>query len=177
MTDLSVFEVPFTDLEKRMLGWVEEALEMRHGAAGDPLGPLKPLDFSDGPEAVRADLLRARMRQDRVDELLSTVMRARGRIDRVKREAAQQAQEAYDRANQDNAARRRASFTSAKERDSDANLDTIEQRRTAFEAERLASFADECERIIRNKSFELGGMRDDLKKVLAGLQFESSLER
>lgn len=177
MTDLSVFEVPFTDLEKRLLEWVEEALELRHGAAEDPLGPLKPLDFSDGPEAVRADLLRARMRQDRVDELLATVMRARGRIERAKKEAARQAQEAYDAANRTNQVRRRAEFTSAKERDSDANLDTIEQRRTAFEADRLASFADECERIVRNKSFELGGIRDDLKKVLGGLQFESSLER
>jgi hypothetical protein len=177
VSDLSVYEVPFGDVEQRLLAWVEEALELRHGAAGDPLGPIKALDFSDGPEIVRNDLIRARMRQDRVDELASLATRARGRIDRVRKEAARQAEEAYDLANRHNAANRRAEFTTGREKHSDANLDTLEQRRTAAEAERLASFAEECERVIRAKSFELGGVRDDLKHVLRGLQFESSLER
>lgn len=177
MTTLSEYERPFSAVEERLLGWVQEALELRHGEAGDPLGKIQALEVSDGPDQALLNLSRARMRQDRLDELQANARVARGRISRARKAAAQEAKDAYDRANQANASRRRESFTSAKERDSDASLDSIEERRTAFEAERLESFAEECFNVINDAARQMGSLRDDLKHTIRAYQFESNLER
>lgn len=174
---LAEYEKPFTEIEQRMLGWVSEALELRHGEAGDPLGTIKPLEITDGPDQVRTDLGRARARQDRLDELLATMRRALGRVSRARKAAEQEFKEAYDAANRLNASRRRVEFSSAKERDSDASLDSLEQRRIANEAERLELFAKECFDIINDAARQMGSLRDDLKQTLRAFQFESSLER
>jgi hypothetical protein len=170
-------EETFSATEQRMVAWVAEALDLRHGAAGDPLGAIKPLEITDGPDQVRLDLSRARLRQDRLDELLAAIRRARGRVSRARKNAANEAKEAYDRANQVNQSRRRVEFSSAKERDSDASLDSIEERRVAFQAERLESVAQECFDIINDAARQMGSLRDDLKATLRAFQFESSLER
>lgn len=177
MSDLSVYDLPFTDLQKAVMGWAEEALELRHGSAGDPEGPLAPVPRDMGPEVVDNMLFRARQRSDRVDELLSKVTMARARAKRAQDAAAFQADVSRDQALKKNSENRRVEFTTREERSANAALDSLEERRTAHEAARLVSITSEAYDIVSQVHWSLNGIRQDLRQQLASFQFESSLER
>lgn len=175
MTELADFDIPFTELEQRVLAWVAEALDLRHGAAGDPKGRLR--DSPEGSPAEVTDLLlRVRARSDRVDELLSKVTLARGRAKRSKEEAAFSADRALMEATQQRAARR-VEFSTGKEREADAKLDSFEERRIAHQGDRLVSVTQDAYEVINQVHWSLEAIRKDLRATLHALQFESSLER
>lgn len=177
MAELDTYDVPFNDLENQLMGWVREALELRHGEANDPEGKLSLPTPSLGTGAVLGSLLRVRSRLDRVDELVSKATQAQYRITRAEASARFDADAAWDRAAQRNRAATVGQFTSAKERAADASLDSFEQKRTAHSAARLVSVATEALAVIKQTYWGLNALREDHNTVLRTLQFESSLER
>jgi len=174
-TELAAYDVPFNELEQRVLTWVTEALELRHGAAGDPDGPIKGSP-QETPVEIQNLLRRVRTRSDRVDELLSKATLARGRARRAKEEAAFAADRALSEAAVQRAARR-VEFSSGKEREAEAKLDSFEERRIAHQGDRLVSVTQDAYEVISQVHWQLDGIRKDLRAQLHALQFESSLER
>ena len=157
------------------MGWVTEALDLRHGAAGDPKGKLSEADPED-PRDMMDLLRRVRARADRVDGLLAAATRARGRARRAKTEAEFVAANELDKATS-NRASRRQEFSSGREREAEAKLDTFEQRRLAHQAARLVDVTSEVHDVINQIHWQFDAMRKDLRASLHALQFEASLER
>lgn len=180
MTDygsVAMYDVPFAALEGAILGWVSEALDLRHGVAGDPKGRIGTVRIEDGLREILDLLLRVRVRSDRVDELLAKVTQAKGRAKRAQDGAQFAADVAYDEATRGNAARRTIEFSTGRERHADAALDSLEVRRTAHQAARLVSVTTEAYEVVNQVHWQLEGIRKDLRASLHAFQFESSLER
>lgn len=176
--NVSAYDVPFGKLESKVTAWVKEALDLRHGDAGDPNGPLRPVGMDEGLHVVMDELVRVRSRSDRVDGLLAKVTQAKGRARRAQEGAAFAASQRYDEAQQQNSARRMpGSFTSREERNADAALAALEERRTAHQAERLVSVTAEAYDIINQIHWQLNAIRTDLRAQIHAIQFENSLER
>ena len=173
---MSAHPIPESDqVEATITQWVEEALELRHEAAGDPKGSINGVNPQTLDEVY--DLLRrVRARSDRVDELLAKATQLRGRVRRAKEAADFNADRAVAEATQQRAARR-VEFSSAKEREAEAKLDAFEQRRTLYFANRLVSITTDGYEVIRQVSSQLAEIRSDLRAHLRALQFESGLER
>lgn len=176
MTTLSDYDQPFDQVGERVLAWVKEALELRHGAGGDPLGSIRDAP-TDTIEEIQNLLLRVRARSDRVDELLNKSTQAKYRAKRAQQDAAFAAANAVDRATSARASKRQQEFESGRERMADANLEAFEERRIAHQAERLVSVTTEGYEVIHGIHWQLDAIRKDLRAHLHALQFESSLER
>lgn len=165
-------------IKDAMTSWVEEALELRHGAAEDPEGKLTEPDPAAGIQGVLDMLIRVRQRADRVDELLAKITRARGRTRRNRDETLFSADLAFDTALVTQAAMRGAeSYATKEDRNAGAMLATIEQKREAHQAKMLVSLAEESFDVITQVHWQLDAMRKDLRAQLHALQFESGLER
>lgn len=177
MTTLDELEAPLSALEDRVLSWSKEALELRHGAAGDPKGAIRGWGSTDDsiPE-VQDLLLRVRARADRTDELLAKATQAKARAKRAKDEADFIADKRVMEATKHHAAKR-AEFSSGRERESEAKLDAFEERRLAHQASRLVSVTSEAYEVINQVHWQLDAIRKDLRAILHALQFESGLER
>jgi hypothetical protein len=173
---LDDLDAPLSQVEARIVQWVSEALELRHGSAGDPEGSLDGVLEVQHVDTAIHQLRRVRQRTDRVDELLANVTRARGRARRAEENAAWQAERAFDEATLAGQARR-VEFQAAFEKRSNANLDSFEQRRVKHEAARLVSVAAEAYEVVNQIHWQLDAVRKDLRSVLNALQFEASLER
>lgn len=163
------------ELEQQVLSWVDEALELRHGAAGDPKGSIRGA-AQETPEEALDLLLRIRVRSDRVDELLSKATLARGRARRSREEAAFAADLALMEATQRRAAAR-VEFSSGREREAEAKLDSFNERRVAYQRERLVSVTNDAYDVISQIHWQLDAIRKDLRATIHALQFESGLER
>ncbi len=162
--------------EGLILAWVTEALELRHGTAGDPQGRLTAELAMDDPALLRQELIRVRARSDRVEYLLASATQAKARAKRAEDGAKFEAQRAYDEAARMNSARR-VEFSSAAERNAEASLDSFDQRRQAHLAARLVSVATEAYDVINQCARQLSDMRSDLRAAINAQRFESSLER
>lgn len=174
--ELSVYDIPFTGVEEAVMGWVREALELRHGTAGDPDGSLLGVLEAEDHAMALFQLRRVRARADRVDGLLAKVTQAKARAKRAQDNAQFEADQAFDEAARNNAARR-ASFASREERKADAALDSLEARRIAHHAARLVSVTTEAYDVVSQVHWQFEGLRKDLLAVLRAYQFEASLER
>lgn len=178
MTYLEKYDIPYNDLEQSIMDWVAEALELRHGDAGDPDGKLSNPTLTAGPRPVVAMLRRVSQRADRVDELLAKATQARGRFRRARDEAQFSAEIAYDEATQRNKVRRdREAFESREERKAEAALASLNEKRAEHEARRLVSIAEEAHEIITQVHRQLDSIRQDLRTTLRTLQFEGNLDR
>lgn len=176
IADLERYDTELSTVEQRMTAWVDEALELRHGTAGDEDGTLEDILYVESPGMLTHALLRVRRRSDRVDGLLANITRARGRLRRLQANARFEAERAYSEASSRGLAHR-VDFSSAKERDSNAKLDSFQQQREAHHAAQAVSMAEECYEVIKDISWQLQSMRTELRAVLNALQFESTLER
>lgn len=179
MTDLGEFDLPLSRIEESMLGWVREALELRHGAGSDPDGPITSfVDPRDGSYAVIDMLRRVTARSDRVDELLSKATIAKFRAKRTASNAAFEAERAFDQAATSNASRRSGENWSTKEeRKAEASLDSFEQRRVAHQAETLVSVTTEAYDVLYQIKRQLGDIRADLRAILHNIEFQASIDR
>jgi hypothetical protein len=175
VTTLDDLDIPLSGVEKAVSAWVEESIELRHGAAGDPEGSIRNL-HPEGVAETTAALIRVRARSDRLDELLTKATRAKARAKRAKDEAAFSADAALMKATAHRATRR-AEFSSGREREAEAKLDAFEERRLAHQADRLVSVTSEAYEVINQIHWQLDSIRKDLRATLHALQFESGLER
>ncbi len=175
--ELDEYDLPFTEVEQRVQDWVKEALDLRFKDAGDPEGPLNALEYDTMPTVMNALLLRVRQRSDRVDQLLMNVTRARARAKRVKATAIFNAEIAYDTAMQANANKRTREFVTAAERNADAALDSLTQKRVAHHAQRAVDVTEEAYEVIKGVHWQLDAIRKDLRAAIHQLQFEAGLER
>jgi hypothetical protein len=175
--DLSVYDIPFSDMEQRVHNWIREAIDLRHGAANDPEGRLTVVAVGEDFHAYNAMLVRVRQRSDRVDGLLANATQARSRARRALHQAKFEAELAYDSATQNNRVQRTQDFVSREERHADAALDSLEQRRIAHRGERMVSITEEAYEVINQIHWQLDAIRKDLRSSIHSLQFESSLER
>lgn len=172
------YDIPFGKVEAQVIAWVKEALDLRHGDAGDPEGPLRSVPWEEGHQAVMQELVRVRSRSDRVDGLLAKATQAKGRARRAQEHAAFIASQAYDEAQVSNSNRRLPnSFTTREEKNADAALDSLEERRAAHQAERLVSITSESYDVINQIHWQLNAIRTDLRAQIHAIQFENSLER
>lgn len=173
---LDVYDVPPSGQEARVLAWVQEAIELRYGSAGDDEGSLDGILEVNTPREVLQALRRVRTRADRVEHLLVNARRAKRRAkstrDRVTFEAANRFGESLVAEGQ-----RRIEFQSAEERKQIANLESIEERRLAHQADRLVDITVEAYDAINTIHWGLDAIRKDLRSALNAFQFESTLER
>jgi len=174
---VSIYDVPFSDIEKKVISWVEEAIELRHGSAGFD-SPLRQVGMEEGLQTVMAELVKTRTFSDRVDGLLAKATQAKGRARRAQEGAAFDAAKAYDDAHVENQnTRLPGSFMTKEEKNAEASLKSYEQRRVAHQAERLVSITSEAYDIINQIHWQLNAIRTDLRAQIHAIQFENSLER
>lgn len=167
---LDPYETPLTDLETAMVAWATEAIDLRFGEAGDPQGRVALPDWEAGQPVMISSLARVRTRLDRIEELQTKAMRARGRLHRMQSEAAFAAQAAYDEAAVQRSAFRSQEYTSAKERNAEASLDSFAQKRAAHLAEKLVAIALEVEEQIKHCYWGLVKLREDHLTLLRRLE-------
>lgn len=173
MATLDSLDLPLSGLEVQLEAWTREAVELRHGEAGDPAGKLS-VGTDETPAEALALLRRIRQRADRVDELLQATKRARGRARRALAEAAFTAENEIASGIQKQT---RMEFQSHKEREVAAKLDAFETRRTEHQAIRLLDVANDAVDVINQMHWSLDALRKDVRSSMHAMQFESSLER
>ena len=146
--------------------WATEALELRHGASTDPKGKVGLPAYEVGQPAAIEMLQRVRVRLDRVEELQSKARQAKGRILRMKEAADFEAAVAYDQAMQNNRSTRVQEFVTAAEKNADAMLASIEQKRAAHQIKLLESFASEALDVITQCYWGLEKLREDILQMI-----------
>lgn len=152
--------------EEQILAWVKEALELRHGEAGDPDGKLELPPAEAGRALVHSTLRRTRVRLDRTEELLANARQMKGRVSRIRSNAEFEAELEFDRAMQERGNNRVREFVTAAEKKADASLDTIEQKRKLQRAKHLESVADEGYEVIKTCYWGLNAVRTELLDML-----------
>lgn len=162
-----------TDIAAILHGYVTEARTLRAG--------LDPLPGSESAPADIVEYLRnVRARIDRVEHLLTTTVVLRGRAVRVATARTQDADDDWDEAIvrvRSAPVRRNDEYSSARERNAEANLATLEARRVAREAAEFQHLCEEAVEALRLIHRGLDGVRHDTLTVLRLAQFESHLER
>lgn len=164
------------DIRTTVEAYIAEALELR-------VAVEVPAPGSD-PKRVLESLLSTRQRLDRVEELLHRALRIRHRVQRSLTIVRAQHDDARDTA-LTNAKQQRGGpvtrdndqYTSAQERNAEANLATLELRRTLRQAEEVASYCDEAVDLLRLAHRGLEGVRVDHMTIVRSTQFESTLDR
>lgn len=156
--------------EEQLEAWVREIVELRYGVAGDPEGRL-PEDAGHNPDEIIHTLTRVRVRADRVEELQTRIRRLKGRLGRQLQDAQLEAEIKRDEAFQTNRATRVADFITADERRADAALDSIQEKRAAHAAKRLADSAAEAYDVATEAKWGLSNYRQDLRAILHALSF------
>lgn len=136
--------------------------------------------MSDGPVAVLTALVDARARLDRVEELLSEVLRLRNSARRLARAAKDEVDDAWAAKVAGPGGRRsRGDFgdPAPRERYAEADLAVLEQRRRERQyAEQLAQ-AEEATEFVQLAHRGLSEVRRDLHVMLRAMEVERSLER
>ncbi len=163
-------------VEKQLYAWLDEAVTLRYEAAGDPAGPLRIPAVELGPQPFLDLLIRARQRQDRIEELMGKTHRVRAKLAIRQMDADQEAQEAVDRATVERA-NNRQEYEAFAERKAGASLDSFAEKRLAHAAKRRLAVAEEVHKGVTDIYWGLNGFRADVRQILNSFQLESSLER
>ena len=146
--------------------WVEEALELRHGEAGDPDGKVGLPPYEAGQPASIEMLQRVRVRLDRIEELQSRARQAKGRVLRMRDEAEFEAALAYDTAMHQNRNTRIQDYVTAAEKNADASLASLEQKRRAHQIKLLESYSVEALDVITQCYWGLEKLREDILQMI-----------
>ena len=166
-TALDSVEPPLSEVEATIAQWTEDALRLRYSAEAQ-------LNLAVTPADIRMQLHRIRQLMDAVEPILERTLRARGRVRRAAKHARSVADEGWDQAV---VQQPRQEYQGPRERYANASLATFMEQRTAREAELLQESADTAYEVVRIAYQGLNGIRQDLRAMLHGLQFESTLER
>lgn len=163
-------------IERELLEWADEALELRHGEAGDPFGKVGLPAWELGVDGATNMLRRIRVRLDRVEELQSKARQARGRVMRLRENADFDAQIAYDEAMQRQGATRSREYVTGLEKNADASLASLEQKRAAHQLKRLESLAVEVFDVVTHCYWGLEKLREDVLQLMRLTQFVTAEE-
>ncbi len=165
------------EIEARILQWVDEAIELRFGIAGDHDGHLDPstVDFNSSLSLMHM-LERVRLRESRVDGLLVEAMRAQAKAKRAAKSTAYHSRNQYDESMRI-AADRRREYVSADELKAEANLGSLVERHKNYQAERLLLVADEAVEVIKQISYQFNRWRNDLHEMSRARRAETMLDR
>lgn len=155
---------------------VDEVLELRYGAAGDPEGQVCLPDAGTSVDGILASLLRVRKRLDRVEELLSTLIRYRGKLRREVEVLEAAAQEVWDETLVNDPRLNARDFVAPKERYAHANLASMTQRRQVLKAKDAENRADTAYEVVRQAHKGLDALRYDHVILLRAATLMSSLE-
>lgn len=164
-----------TKVETLVLEWVAEAIELRHGEAGDAEGKLKEVTIEDGTHSVLYELSRVRKRSDRIDYLRTQTAQLRSRL-RKARAVAKFKAESKTMETMTHSNKYKLEYDSAEAVKAKAGLDAFEERREAHEAQVLLDVVEDSYWIIDRISSEMNSIRNDLRAIIKSLQFESTLE-
>lgn len=140
-------------------------------------------DGSPGPHELMGVLREVRGRVDRVEAILATCVRIRGRAARAAEAATAAAQDAWDsaslqtRTRQPGRPQQNTDFIAPRERYADANLMILNERRAEREAREVLSVAEESLEVVRIAHRGLDGLRRDLDALLQAQRVERSIER
>lgn len=162
-------------IESTVLSSVAEAMELRHGTAGDEEGALRIVSLDSGIHTVATELQRVRKRIDRVDYLRDQTALIRSKLRKSKAETDFLAEAKFSQAFSDRD-RVKHEYASALSVKSNATLDSFEELRAAHEAKMQIDLVNECYEIIDRIGRQLDGIRNDLRTMLRTLQFESTLD-
>lgn len=163
-------------VENALIEWATEALELRHGEAGDPKGKVGLPSYEAGLPATLEMLQRVRVRLDRVEELQSKARQAKGRAMRNRENADFEAQLAYDQAMQRQSATRSKEYVTGLEKNADASLASLEQKRAAHQLRRLESTATEVLDVVSQCYWGLEKLREDVLQMMRIKQFLTTEE-
>lgn len=141
--------------------------------------------FDADPAEILTALQDVRRRLDRVEELYANSMRVKAQAQRDRAVCQALADDAWDTAITGARTGRRTvavintrdEFVSAKERDAEANLATVEHRRKARQADDAYTAIAANVEVLRTIHRGLDSVRHDLLTVLRTLAFESTLDR
>lgn len=152
---------------------VDEVLNLRHGST------LPSID--QGPTEVLARLTDIRTRLDRVEEILSTVIRFRGRVQAECKVATAEAEELWAAKVVEPSRRGRTQTEwgapAPRERYAEADLATLEPKRKQRQLERAVDTANTAVEVIQRAHRGLDSTRQDLHLILRAMTVESQLER
>lgn len=164
MTDVTI--------EQKLSSLADEALELRSQSS---------MPGSEAtPQEVLNSLLDQRWRADRMEAILTEVIRLRGRVGRATAQCKAAADDVWTQALVDarkSSAKRGDQFEGPRERYADADLVALSQRRELRKAENLLSLADEVSEIMKTASRGLSDIIQDHRTWLKALQFQSYLEK
>lgn len=162
-------------IESAVLAWVGEAIELRHGAAGDEEGKLRIVTIDDGVQAVMHELTRVRKRTDRLDYIRTQLALLRSKLKKARAEAKFLADsklaETTTRSN-----RTKLDYDSAAAVKAEASLEAFEEQRAAHEAQVLFEIVEDSYWILDKITTEMDSIRTDLRAIIKSLQFSSTLE-
>lgn len=153
------------EIEDSLLAWATEALELRHGEAGDEEGRVSLPPFELGYPAAVDMLQRVRQRLDRVEELQSKSRQVKGRVMRLREQAEFEASLAYDNAVA-TGAKRYQEYAMADEKKADAHLASLTEKREAHRMKRLESIAAETLDVVTQCYWGLEKLREDLLQMV-----------
>lgn len=170
-TDIHAFCESARNLVDTLGPYVVESFELR--AVGLPEG-------NPGPQELMESLRLIRTRVDRLEAILATAVRIRGRAGRAHEAARAVATDAWNtasRATRTGQQRQNTDFIAPRERYADADLATLEERREERNAREVLSVAEESLEVIRIAHRGLDGLRRDLDALLQAQRVERSVER
>lgn len=172
MIDLAQYDLPLTEVESQLAAMVAEALGLRfQDTEGLALAVA-------GPQDLIQALVRVRARLDRLEELYTVSLRAKGRTVRAAQEATRIADEAWNAVSvASRQGHRRSDYVGAKEHYADNSIATLNEQRGAKQAHRLADYATEANEVIRLVHRGLDAYRSDILAIIRAKQFETHLER
>lgn len=137
--------------------------------------------LSDGPAAVLAALVEIRSLLDRVEHLLSELLRLRGWSRRAARTGKDEADDAWAERVTSSGNRRpgRGDFgdPAPRERYAEADLAVLSQRRTERRLAEMRDHAEEAVEVAQLAHRGLSDLRRDLHVMLRAMEVEHSLER
>lgn len=162
-----------TSLELDLDPLVEESLRLRTGIS------LPTMD--QGPVEIVSILTEIRSRLDRIEEILSIVVRFRGQIQSLFKSATAELEEAW--ASQVSAPGRRDrgvsdwSAPAPRERYAEADLATLDLKRRQRQLERMLDTTNVAFDVIQRTHKGLDATRMDLHLMLRAMSVETVLER
>lgn len=162
-------------LEEKVMNFVEEVINLRHGDAGDSEGPLRVLSAEDGVHALMHELQRTRKRSDRIAYIRAQLGILRAKLKIVKAESDFKAE---SKSMETLSARNKVKvdFESADAIRADAGLEAFQERREAHEAKMALEIVNDGYAVIDKICYEMDSLRNDQRAIIKALQFESTLE-